>query len=45
MTLACFKAYDIRGKLGDKLNVETRSDSPAVLQHVRLLETLIRDAG
>jgi len=36
MTPACFKAYDICGKL---------DDSPAVFQHVRTIETLIRDAG
>ena len=40
--------FNIRGSNTEpllRLNVETRGDTPAVLQHVREIEALIRDAG
>lgn len=40
--------FNLRGSNTEpllRLNVETRGDSPAVLQHVRMIETLITDAG
>ena len=42
--MSCFKAYDIRGKPGEELNLETQGSHAQVGKHVSQIETIIKKA-
>ena len=42
--LRCFKACDIRGKLGEVLNVETQDSRAHVSRRISQTETIIKKA-